>query len=159
MKVYFVGYLTSHFIQDDLEILKENHEVIVFDLSANASSFKKIHTYLSSTLWEWKKVYTSDAVWIWFADYPALPIIAWAKLFRKPIVMRVAGWEVYAAPFINYGNQLNPIRGWVSRWIIKHSTVCVTPSMAYEKIIKSLVPEANVIVCPNSVDVAMCDIE
>ena len=157
MNVYFVGYLGSHFIQDDLEILKENHEVTTFDLSVNASSFKTIHTYLSSTVWEWNKVRNSDAVWIWFADYPALPFIVWAKLFRKPIVMRVAGWEVYSAPSIKYGNQLNLIRGAVSRWIIRNSTVCVTPSKAYEKIIETLVPEANIVVCPNSVDIELCE--
>jgi glycosyltransferase involved in cell wall biosynthesis len=157
VNIYFVGYLTSHFIQDDVEILEEDHNLTIFDLSVNASSFKTIHTYLSSTLWEWRKVYNSDVVWIWFADYPALPFIVWAKLFRKPVVIRIAGWEVYSAPSINYGNQLNPIRGAVSRWIIRNATICVTPSVAYEKIIKALEPGANIITIPNSVDIKMCE--
>jgi hypothetical protein len=157
MKLYFVGYLTSHFITDDKELLEETHEVTIFDLSVNASSFKKIHTYLSSTLWEWKKIRDSDVVWIWFADYPALPFIIWAKLFQKPIVMCVAGWEVYSAPQINYGNQLNFIRGAVSRWILRTSTVCVIPSIAYEKIIKLLEPHINIVVIPNAIDIKTCE--
>lgn len=157
MKLYFVGYLTSHFITDDRELLEETHEVTIFDLSVNASSFKKIHTYLSSTLWEWKKIRDSDVVWIWFADYPALPFIIWAKLFRKPIVMRVAGWEVYFAPQINYGNQLNFIRGAVSRWIIRHSNICVVPSEAYKKIVDKLIPGINIVVIPNAIDIKTCE--
>lgn len=157
MNVYFVGYLTSHFILDDLDILKENHVVTVFDLSTHASSFRQIPRYFYDTFLEYNRVRRSDAMRIWFADYPAIPFIIWAKLFRKPIVMRVAGWEVYTAPDINYGNQLNPIRGAVSRWLLRNATVCVTPSKAYEKIIKSLVPEANVAVCPNSVDIELCE--
>jgi glycosyltransferase involved in cell wall biosynthesis len=158
MKIYFVGYLTSHFITDDRDLLKENHEVTIFDLSVNASSFKKIHTYLLSTLFEWKNVYKSDVVWIWFADYPALPFVVWAKLFRKPIVMRVAGWEVYSAPQINYGNQLNPIRGAVTRWILRNSDICVVPSEAYKKVVNMLIPHINTVVIPNAVDIRLCDV-
>jgi glycosyltransferase involved in cell wall biosynthesis len=157
LKLYFVGYLTSHFIADDVDILGEDHDLTIFDLSVNAASFKKIHTYLISTLFEWRRVYSSDVVWIWFADYPALPFIVWGKLFRKPIVIRIAGWEVYSAPDIHYGNQLNPIRGAVSRWIIRNATVCITPSVAYEKIIRKLEPGVNIVVIPNSIDTETCE--
>ena len=157
MKIYFVGYLTSGFIKDDVEILEEAHDVTIFDLSINASSFKKIYIYLLSTLLEWRRVYNSDIVWIWFADYPALPFIVWAKLFRKPIVMHIGGWEVYSAPSINYGNQLNPIRGAVSRWIIRNSTVCVVPSEAYKKIVVALEPGANIVVISDSVSNELCN--
>lgn len=157
MKLYFVGYLSSQFITDDKELLQEDHTVTTFNLSINASSFKKIHTYLLSTLWEWKKIRDSDVVWIWFADYPALPFIILAKLFQKPIVMHVAGWEVYAAPEINYGNQLNFIRGAVTRWILRNSDICIVPSEAYKKIVSKLIPHINIVVIPNAVDIKMCE--
>jgi len=156
MKIFFVGYLSSHFIKDHKKLLEENHDLIVFDLDKNASSFKKIPKYLTSSALQFINILNSNVVWIWFADYPALPFIVIAKLFRKPIIMRVAGWEVYSAPEINYGNQLNPIRGAVTRWIIRNSNVCVVPSEAYQKITKKCEPAANVVVIPNSIDAELC---
>jgi len=157
MKIFFVGYLSSHFIQDHKELLEENHEVIVFDLDKNASSFRRIPQYLVSSTLQFINILNSDAVWIWFADYPALPFIVLAKLFRKPIIMRVAGWEVYSGPEINYGNQLNPIRGAATRWILRNSNVCVVPSNAYQKITKKCEPASNVIVIPNSINTGLCE--
>ena len=157
MDIYFVGYLKSPFIKQDFELLNESHRVISFDLSTHATSFKQIFRYLISTVLEWNNIRRSAIVWIWFADYPALPFIVLAKIFRKPIVVNVGGWEVYAAPDIGYGNQLNPIRGWVTRWILRNATRCITMSNAYKSIITSIEPKANIVVIPGWVDTKLCN--
>jgi glycosyltransferase involved in cell wall biosynthesis len=100
----------------------------------------------------------SDVVVLWFADYIALPFIIWTKLFRKPIITHVGGWEVYSAPEINYGNQLNPIRGAATRWILRNSTVCVCMSEAYRNIIVTCEPKSKVFVIPGWLDDIDCDV-
>lgn len=157
MKIFFVGYLSSQFIEDDKKLLEEDHKLITFDLAKNASSFKKIPQYLITTLLEYKNIYKSDIVWIWFADYPSLPFLVWAKFFHKPIVMHVGGWEVYSGPEINYGNQRNIIRGYVTRWILRNSNVCILPSESYKKITRLLEPKANIVVIPNAIDINLCN--
>lgn len=156
MKLHFVGYLKSPFIKQDLDLLKEGHTVTTFDLSEHATSFRQCPRYLIDTLLEWKNVKNADVVWIWFSDYPALPFIVLAKIFGKPIVTNVGGWEVYAAPEIGYGNQLNPIRGWVTRWILRNSTRCVCMSNAYKTIIETVEPCSSVVVIPGWVDTKLC---
>lgn len=157
MKIFFVGYLSSHFIKEHKELLEENHDLIVFDLDKNASSFKRVPQYLISSILQFRNIFKSDLVWIWFADYPAIPFIILSKLFGKPIVTRVAGWEVYSAPEINYGNQLNPIRGAATRWILRNSNICVVPSKSYQQITKKVESESNVVVIPNSIDTGLCE--
>jgi hypothetical protein len=74
-------------------------------------------------------------------------------------VVNVGGFEVSKIPEINYGNQLKPIRGWVSKWIIKNASAIIIPSPIYKEKIKNLIPEANVHMIPNFIDTSMCDAE
>jgi glycosyltransferase involved in cell wall biosynthesis len=80
-----------------------------------------------------------------------------SKIFDIPTVVNVGGFEVSGIKDINYGNQLKPIRGWISRWIIKNATAVIIPSPQYKEKIKKLIPAANVYMIPNFIDTSMCD--
>ena len=156
MNIHFVGYLKT-FVKEEFELLRKDYTVTEFDLVIYASSFWQIPKYLIASLLDWKNVRNSDVVWIWVADYPAIPFILLAKIFRKQIIVNISGFEVYAAPDIGYGNQLYLIRGAVSRWILHNSTCIIVMSNAYKKIVKTLEPSANVIVIPGWVDTNLCE--
>jgi len=156
MKIHFVGYLIA-FVKQEMELLKKDHKVTTFDLAIHASSFWQIPKYLIATLLEWKNVYNSDVLWIWVADYPAIPFIILTKIFRKPIIVNIMGFEVYAAPDIGYGNQLDLLRGAVSRWILRNATRCITMSEVYKRITAQVEPKANVVVINGWVDTKICD--
>jgi glycosyltransferase involved in cell wall biosynthesis len=96
-------------------------------------------------------------VWIWIADYPAIPFIVLAKILRKPVIVTISGFEVYAAPDIGYGNQLSPIRGAVSRWILRNATQCITMSESYKRITTELEPKAKVDVIHGWIDTSLCE--
>jgi hypothetical protein len=159
MKIHFVGYLASPFIKQDLALLQEDHAVTSFDLSKHATSFMQVPAYLLATLKEFTNVKNCEAVWIWFADYPAVPFILWAKLFKKPVVVNIGGWEVYAAPEIGYGNQLSMIRGAVTRWVLRNTDRIVVQSNAYMEIVNRLIHglhhKTNLI--PPFIDTRLCD--
>lgn len=157
MRIYFAGTMQSVFIQQDADLLSENHKLTIFDFSKHAASFSNIHNFLIRSFLEWNNVRKSDVIILWFADYPSLPFIVWGKLFGKPIVTHVGGWEVYPPNDIGYGNQKNHIRGAVTRWILRNSSVCVCMSESYKKIITACEPRSNVRVIPGWVDVD-CDV-
>jgi len=156
MNIHFVGYLKT-FVKEEFELLRKDYTVTEFDLVIHASSFWQIPKYIIASLHDWTNVRNSDVVWIWVADYPAIPFILLAKIFRKRIIVNISGFEVYAAPDIGYGNQLYLIRGAVSRWILRNSTRIIVMSEAYKKIVQELVPSANVIVIPGWVDTKLCE--
>jgi glycosyltransferase involved in cell wall biosynthesis len=157
LKIYFVGELRSPFIKQDLDLLREDFLVMPFDLGRHAVSFKQIPGYLWSVLLKSYEVMTSDIIWIWFADYPAIPFVICSKIFRKPVVVNIGGYEVIADPDIEYGNQIGFLRGAVSRWIIRNSTVCLTMSNAYRDRIQQVVPGAAVSVIPGCIDTSLCE--
>lgn len=153
-KIFFAGDMRSPFIQGDAELLKEDHEVLVFDITTNLIHFP---FHIFKCFQQVLNIISSDLVWIWFADIPELPIIIISKIFKIPTVVNVGGFEVSGIKDINYGNQLKPIRGWISRWIIKNATAVIIPSPQYKEKIKKLIPTANVYMIPNFIDTSMCD--
>ena len=158
-KIFFVGNLKSPFIKQDVELLQENNTVNVFDLSVNTSYNVEIFKYWWRCFKQWGKIKNAKCVWIWFANAHAIPFIIMGKTMGIPTIVNIGGWEVYAAKEINYGNQLNLIGGVISRWIVRNATICISPSPAYEKIIKKLEPSSTVVVIPNWVDVDICNEE
>lgn len=157
MKIYFAGTMESVFIQQDAKLLSETHELHMFDFSKHAALFSNIPQFLIRAIMEWNNIRKSDAMILWFADYPALPFLLFAKVFRKPILTHVGGWEVYPINELGYGNQQNVIRGAVTRWILRNSTRCICMSKAYKRIILACEPKSNVVVIPGWCDIE-CDV-
>jgi hypothetical protein len=150
--------MRSPFIQGDLKLLQENHQVRPFDLGKHATSFRQVPNYLVNVLFETLQIAAADVMWIWFADYPAAPLVVMAKVFRKPVVVNVGGFDVSGIPEIGYGNQLSAIRGAVSRWIIRNVDVTIVPSEVYARKIADVEPLVQrVEMIPNWIDVATCD--
>lgn len=127
-KIFFAGDMRSPFIQGDAELLKEDHEISIFDIATNFIHFP---FHIFKCFQQILNIRNSNLVWIWFADIPALPIIIISKIFNIPTVVNVGGFEVSGIKDINYGNQLKPIRGWISRWIIRNATEVIVPSPEY----------------------------
>jgi len=127
-KIFFVGDTRSPFIQDDIKLLSEDHEVTTLSSPTKIFDMPK---YLIECLTNITNIKNSNLVWIWFADIPTLPIIIISKIFNIPTVVNVGGFEVSGIKDINYGNQLKPIRGWISRWIIRNATEVIVPSPEY----------------------------
>jgi len=152
MRIFFVGDLHTPFMRQDCDMLKENYEVHLFDTSQHPYSKHTLIRYLVDCSEEFWNMGKSDAVWIWSAREHLLPFVLMAKLLRIPAVVNVGGWEIYNHPEINHGNQLNPVRGYISRWIIRHADIIVVPSYAYVDSIEKIAPHADVQVIPNFID-------
>jgi hypothetical protein len=180
-KIFFAGDMRSPFIQGDAELLKEYCDVFIFNTPTKKTDFP---IYLFKCFQQILNIRKSDLVWIWFADYPAVPLIIISKILNKPVVVNIGGFEVSGITEINYGNQLKLIRGWSSRWILRNATELIVPSPAYN--IKTLkvgigiklmdntfeLPEddyyfenyylthtmAHITTIPNRVDTKTCDI-
>jgi hypothetical protein len=155
--IFFIGDLNVPFVNSEYELLKENYNVYTFDLSTNYFSFTNGIRYLVSIISRIDDIRKSDIVWIWFADYPILPFVVLGKLFDKPVVVTIGGWEVSAQKEIGYGNQLNLIRGAVTRWIMCNCNTCICLSEYYKKLSISVEPRSNVVVVPGWIDVGLCN--
>jgi glycosyltransferase involved in cell wall biosynthesis len=159
LKLLFCGQLKSPFIRQDAELLKRHYDVEVINLNflsaTRFGSFKFIYKFFISIMFKICKV---DIVYIWFADYHALPIVLISKLFNKRSIVVVGGWEVSKCEEIGYGNQLNIIRGFVTRLCLRKATYVAVPSEAYKRVTHGIEPLSQVYVVPNAIDSKLCDV-
>jgi len=158
LKILFCGILKSPFILQDLELLKKYYTINIINLDVTNDKREGIFYFLLSLLT--KDIYTlykSDVVYIWFANLPAFPLILLSKLFKKRSILMIGGWEVANYPEINYGNQMNKLKGAITRWCLQNATVVITFCYDYKSIIKDLVPRSIVYIVPMAVDKSLCE--
>jgi glycosyltransferase involved in cell wall biosynthesis len=160
MNILVCGPLESPFIYEDMLNLRNAYTVRSINTSPITLTIKGFLTYALFSYFEMPyEILKNDIIYIWFADYLAVPILLWSKLFFKKTILNVGGYEVSAIPEIGYGTQLKWFRGMVSRWCIRQASVVIVPSDSYEKKTLEAEPRANVRVVPNAIDTdKLCNI-
>lgn len=153
MKIFFVGNLNSPFVHQDLEILREYHKVVPFDISEFLLSPSHMIRFIIETIKSFSEVNSSDLIWIWFADIHAVPFILISKLRGTPVIICQGDYEVTNDPENNYGNQRSFIRGALTRWIMRNATKCVMPSPIYEIIAREVEPRASICTIPCGIEI------
>jgi hypothetical protein len=152
IKLLFCGQLRSPFILNDYELLQTKFNVDLINMDIVEFTRKNIFNYIYYILTDGiKKVSSADIIFIWIADYPAFPFILLSKLLKKKSVLIIGGWEVANYPEIAYGNQLNIIRGAITRWCIRNANINITPSIMYKYITLNIVPDINIKVVANTI--------
>lgn len=109
VRILFAYTSLASFVERDLKILKERHEVVPRNIYY-WNPFRLISDLLG--------VFSCDAVFLWFVSIHALPIVVAAKLFRKKIVSVVGGYEAVNLPEIDYGSARSPLRRMLVRFML-----------------------------------------
>lgn len=113
IKVLFVYWSPSTFIQRDLNILRKHFEVRVLGRANIKSPIFWLKAFTGS-LW-------ADVTFSWFASPPALVIVLLSKIFRTKSIVVVGGYEVANEPEIGYGGMLNPVTRTMVKFTLKHA--------------------------------------
>lgn len=136
--------------------MADAYTVSTFNLSESASTFRQIPGYLVKCITKiLPGVLKNDIVWIWGADYPAIPFLIFSKLFRKKIIIALVGVEVYPPNEIGYGFRMQKVRGAVSKWLMKHADMNIPMSDAYWDYLTGYIPDAYAWTIPGCVDASL----
>jgi glycosyltransferase involved in cell wall biosynthesis len=155
-KILYCGYMTSPFAVEDRDYLASAYAVTTFNLSATAATFNQIPAYLLKCFTDiLPGVWKNDIVWIWGADYPAVPFMIFCKLFRKKIVIALFGVEVCPPNEIGYGFRMQKWRGKVSKWLMKNADMNIPMSDAYWDMLTEYVPGCYAWTMPGCVDASL----
>ncbi len=114
-KILFVHPTMSAFIQADLDLLKKHFDVRVVDIGSK----KKSLGGMLGAMWElFLGVLWSDITYSWFAETHAKWQVRCSRLFGKPSIVVVGGYEVAKLPEIGYGSLLNPAKAKMVKYIL-----------------------------------------
>lgn len=114
-KILYVHPTMSTFIQADLDLLKKHFDVRVVDIGSK----KKSLGGMLGAMWElFLGVLWSDLTYSWFAETHAKWQVRCSRLFGRPSIVVVGGYEVAKLPEIGYGSLLNPAKAKMVKYIL-----------------------------------------
>ena len=114
MRVFFVHSGNENFVQLDHELLNDLADVQ--DFHASQKFPRGLNTYLHG-------IRKADLVFGWFASWNSLWSLILAKLFHKPSILVIGGYDVANLPEADYGHQRGGVQKWVSCWAMNLATV------------------------------------
>ena len=127
MKILFVHNRLTSFVRQDLECLRQVHQVSELHVSSRRLNPAAI----------WRQVEAHDVVFGWFASWhTALPVL-FARCLKRPSVLVVGGYDLANLPSIGYGHQRGGLKKWVSRATMRLANALVTNSHFSEREAKS----------------------
>src|SRR5947209_7714564 len=106
LRIAFVHNGPTRFVCQDLEILSERYAV-------NEVHLRSPRGLVRADLA--RAIRRSDVVFGWFASWHTLPAVALARLFRKPSVLVIGGYDLACMPDIGYGHQRGGMKRHTSR--------------------------------------------
>lgn len=137
LKITYLADEHSPFPKWDAKILSKDYDVTTINLNLHEKNyFKFLCIGLSRLL---LSILNTDLSITWTVDIHTAYVVLISKIFRKKSIVIVGGYEVCNMPEINYGLQINPVRGWIAQWALKNANAVLVPSVAYQQKVKELV--------------------
>ena len=106
-KILFVHSSNETFVKLDRELLINSFALC--DLYAPRKFPVDFRLY-------WRSIRKSDIIFCWFASWNSFWAILLAKIFRKPSIMVIGGYDVADLPEANYGHQRGGLKKKISQW-------------------------------------------
>ncbi len=123
-KIFFVHTGNETFVQLDRDLLSEFADVRDF-----YASQKFPHGLVNY----WRGVRNAEVVFCWFASWNSFWALLFAKLFRKPSILVIGGYDIAKLPEAEYGHQRGGLQKWISRFAMRLATQLFTNSYYSQK--------------------------
>lgn len=140
-RVLFIYQFLSSFIEKDLNILKEEFEVIPFQYRGKKDLFRLL-----------KNVLSTELNVSWFCLGYATSAVLFSKLFGKKSVIIAGGWDVVSIPEIGYGAMIGKKRIRKTRFALKRANKIITVSESMQNWILKWVKRDDIIILYHGFD-------
>jgi glycosyltransferase involved in cell wall biosynthesis len=141
-KLLFVYTRLSTFVKADLDILKKEYIVTTICVD-NSSGAKQLISTAKLVLYLIFNTYRFDLTYTWFADYHSFFPTFFAQLFRKKSYIVIGGYDVCRIKSLNYGSFVNPLRGYMAKYSMNHSSLNLCVSRHIERVVKFIAPDSK----------------
>lgn len=151
----FVYVYPSTFIKGDLEILRRRYDVTVYHYDTRKNA---LYVVLRQFFWLMFHVRRFHKIYIWFGDYHAFFPVFFAGLFRKYSFLVVGGYDVCRIKELKYGSFSSPLRGWITRYAMRHCTLNLCVSKHVERKLKTITRKPNSVLLYNGTSIQYTDV-
>ncbi len=155
-KVLFIYPLWSSFVETDFKLLSEKFFVVRFQYKHRKSVFHHIIEQVKLFFFLLINIMSSDAVYIWFADYHSFLPILFAEVFRLKSFLVLGGYDVAYIPELDYGSLNKPARAFCAKYSIHNAALNLAVSEFVYKKGKEIAGKAKIEVLYNGVEIEKC---
>lgn len=127
MKIFFVHQKLVSFVEKDLNILKNAHEVKSIEIKNN---FFWIFNYFKCL---WQGIIWCDVTFSWFGKLHAFFTVLFSKILGKKSIVVAGGDDVVKKPEIKYGMGSYWWKKWCPLFVFKHADLILPVSKFNEK--------------------------
>lgn len=110
-KVLFINLADASFIRLDEKILSSQHQVSTFKFK-HKKGWRIIPELIRQFGFVLSRIFSSDIVFIWFADFHAVIPTVLGRLFGKKVIIVVGGYDAAFEKDLNYGVKTRHIGKW-----------------------------------------------
>ncbi|MCB2221778.1 MAG: glycosyltransferase family 4 protein [Bacteroidetes bacterium] len=110
-QIIFIKINQSSFINLDERLLRKHFSVITFTFKYR-KGLKIISELIRQKLFLLRYIWSSDLIYIWFADFHSVIPALFGRLFGKKVVIVVGGYDAAFVPELNYGAKTRWLNGW-----------------------------------------------
>jgi len=101
-KAIFIQSSSATFVKKDIALLKQHFDVKVYKYP-NRGGLIYIYDQVLIIAWLIKNIRNTKFIYFWFLDHYILSTLLIAKIFQKPAIGIIAGYESTSIPKLNYG--------------------------------------------------------
>jgi len=138
MKMLFIGPIFSTFTKIDIKILSERFSLSL-ENSSLGKSIKGILNLIAVSFSSFFKLFQSNKLYCWFADYSTFLPAVLAKILRKKIYVVAGGFDVCYKPELNYGAKAKRFRWFCVKNTFKLADIILPVSFYAKMQLHSLV--------------------
>lgn len=158
-KILFIHNVDSSFVQEDFKILAKflSYKAFFFDVRKSNSKIlfliKQVSLFVRQFFWLCLYIKQSKAIYCWFSDYHGFLPAVFAKIFNKPMITVLGGFDCIKMPHLNYGIFCSGWRRPLGEFVITKSTMLlpVHKSLIHTDPIAKNWPDAH----PNGLEINM----
>ena len=153
-KLLFVYVVFSTFVEGDLRILRKAYDVTVYHYDIRKNS---LYVVVRQFFWLLFNAWRFDKVYVWFGDYHAFFPVVFARLYGKRVFLVNGGYDVCRIKALKYGSFSNPVRGWVTRYAMRHCMLNLSVSRYVERKVRVITGRTNSVLLYNGVGIPYGD--
>lgn len=153
MRILFVYQELQSFVQKDLDILREVHDVRAVQFTGR----RELIRHLGPDLWRlWQGVLWCDLTFSWFGKLHAFFAVLFSRILGKNAVVVAGGDDVANCVVADkpYGLCADPIGKWFAYFTFRqsHLVIVISEYNRHETLTNTRVPPDNVLLLPHGFD-------
>jgi glycosyltransferase involved in cell wall biosynthesis len=115
-KIFFVHSGNETFVKLDRKLLSASFDV---------KDFYVARKFPAEFMLYWRGIKRADILFCWFASWNSFWALLIARIFRKPSIMVIGGYDVADLPIADYGHQRGGLKKRVSRWAMGLANILI----------------------------------